>query len=188
MTWQQSKRTLVSGSLFFFFKQICTQYHSNQRSGGNTQGLKSLSRNTVDTIRIIKSEKVCCCCSWCRQPVSLDVCEQWEGLVVTHRVAAHLWGSGSPETGGPAAGRGPSSHAATGPQCAPVALCALPPAMSTSTWHYISWLALTAAAKRLVSFVKRLFHFGQMVVCVFTVVISFLCVSGLHVLGPSCCI
>lgn len=50
---------------------------------------------------------------------------------LTHRVAAHPGMSGSPETGVPAEGRGPSSRATIGPQCAPVDPCALPPAKNT---------------------------------------------------------
>lgn len=52
---------------------------------------------------------------------------------ISHHAAAHPGGSGSPETGVPVEGRGPSSHATTGPQCAPVALCALPPATNINT-------------------------------------------------------
>jgi len=73
-------------------------------------------------------------------------------LGVTHHAAARPWGSGSPETGGPAEGRGPSSRAATGPQCAPDAPCGLPPATNTNTWHNISWWASNIAAQWLVSF------------------------------------
>lgn len=65
--------------------------------------------------------------------LSLDVRQQWMDLVVTHHAAAHPLGSGSPETDVPVVGRGPSSHATTGPQCAPVALCAPPPAINTDT-------------------------------------------------------
>lgn len=55
---------------------------------------------------------------------------QWiEQLVcVSHHAVARLGGSGSPETAGPAVGRGLSSHAATDPQYAPTAPCDLPPA------------------------------------------------------------
>lgn len=66
----------------------------------------------------------------CDLPVSSQS-EQREDLVVTHHAAARPWGSGSPETGEPAGGRGPSSHAATGPPFAPDGLCALPPARNT---------------------------------------------------------
>ena len=52
-------------------------------------------------------------------------------MCVSHHAVARLGGSDSPETGGPAAGRGPSSHAATGPQYAPTAPCGLPPATHT---------------------------------------------------------
>lgn len=52
--------------------------------------------------------------------------------MVTHRAAAHPSESGSPKTGGPVEGRGPSSHAATGPRCAPDGPCALPPAANTT--------------------------------------------------------
>lgn len=70
-----------------------------------------------------------------RLAVSLAVQEQWEDLEVTHHAAAHPGGSGSPETDVPTVGRGPSSHATTGPQCAPASPCALLPAANTDTAH-----------------------------------------------------
>lgn len=47
---------------------------------------------------------------------------------MTHRSAAHPGGSGSPGTDVPSGGRGPSSHATTGPRCAPAAPCGPLPA------------------------------------------------------------
>jgi len=74
----------------------------------------------------------------------LAVSEQWASSVATHRAAARPSGSGSPKTGEPAEGRGPSLHAATGPRCAPGAPCALLPAANTNIWSNISCLALRA--------------------------------------------
>lgn len=52
---------------------------------------------------------------------------------MTHRAAARPSGSGFQGKDGPNEGRGPSSHAATGPRFAPDAQCDLPPAVSTNT-------------------------------------------------------
>lgn len=60
-----------------------------------------------------------------------------DSLSLTHRAAAHPGGSGSPGTGAPAEGRGPSSHATTGPRCVPAGPCVFPPAADANTTSHV---------------------------------------------------